>query len=103
MMGSRPSDGSPIEAGRGGAMVRRARWIIGLGLVIGLAAAAAAQSLRVYAVRHRTAEELAPLVESALGGEGRAIADRRTNQIVLTGPPRAVASALEVLAALDVR
>jgi type II secretory pathway component GspD/PulD (secretin) len=31
------------------------------------------------------------------------VADRRTNQLVLTGSPKAVAAALELLAALDVR
>jgi type II secretory pathway component HofQ len=84
-------------------MLGRARSLVAFALVIGLAASAAAQAMRVYAVRHRTAEELAPLVETALAGEGRAIADRRTNQIVLSGSPRAVASALQLLAALDVR
>jgi type II secretory pathway component GspD/PulD (secretin) len=68
-----------------------------------LAAPAAAQVVRVYEVRHRIAEELAPLVETALAGEGRVVADRRTNALVLSGSPSAVASALEILAALDVR
>jgi Flp pilus assembly secretin CpaC len=70
---------------------------------IWLAAPAAAQVVRVYEVRHRIAEELAPLVETALSGEGRVAADRRTNALVLSGSSRAVASALELLAALDVR
>src|SRR5262249_20016683 len=70
---------------------------------LALAVPAAAQVVRVYPVRHRIAEELAPLVETALAGEGRVVADRRTNALVLTGSPRAVASALEVLAVLDVR
>ncbi len=68
-----------------------------------LAAPATAQVVRVYEVRHRIAEELAPLVETALAGEGRVVADRRTNALVLSGSPSAVASALEMLAALDVR
>jgi type II secretory pathway component GspD/PulD (secretin) len=68
-----------------------------------LAAPAAAQVVRIYEVRHRTAEELAPLVETALAGEGRVAADRRTNVLVLKGAPGAVESALGLLAALDVR
>src|SRR5262245_17997874 len=70
---------------------------------LGLAVPAAAQVVRVYEVRHRIAEELAPIVATALAGEGRVVADRRTNQLVLSGSPRAVSSALELLAALDVR
>jgi type II secretory pathway component GspD/PulD (secretin) len=70
---------------------------------LALAASAAAQVVRVYEVRHRTAEELAPLVETVLSGQGRVVTDRRTNVLVLSGSPRAVASAFELLAALDVR
>jgi type II secretory pathway component HofQ len=69
----------------------------------GIAAAAAAQEMRIYAVQHRTADELAPVVASAVEGEARVIADRRTNSIVLSGSPRGVASALQLLATLDVR
>ena len=72
-------------------------------LAITLAGSAVGQTVRVYAVQHRTADELAPLVETALAGEGRVAADRRTNALVLSGSPRAVATALELLAALDVR
>ncbi|HKA14726.1 MAG TPA: secretin N-terminal domain-containing protein, partial [Myxococcota bacterium] len=68
-----------------------------------LAVPATAQVVRVYAVKHRTAEELAPLVEPAIAGEGKVIADRRTNSLVLSGSERGVASALALLGALDVR
>src|SRR5262245_22426152 len=68
-----------------------------------LAVPAAAQVMRVYEVQHRTAEALAPLVETVIAGEGRVVADRRTNVLVLSGSPRAVANALELLATLDVR
>jgi type II secretory pathway component HofQ len=68
-----------------------------------LALPAAAQVMRIYEVRHRTAEELLPMVETAMSGEGRAAADRRTNTLVLSGSRQAVESALELLAALDVR
>src|SRR5215468_5131054 len=50
-----------------------------------LAVPATAQVVRVYAVKHRTAEELAPLVEPAIAGEGKVIADRRTNSLALLG------------------
>jgi type II secretory pathway component GspD/PulD (secretin) len=84
-------------------MVRRTALLIGLALAAAFADPAAAQDVRVYEVRHRTAEELAPLAQTVLGADGRAIADPRTNQLVLSGSPRAVASALELLATLDVR
>jgi type II secretory pathway component GspD/PulD (secretin) len=71
--------------------------------VLLFAAAASAQVVRVYGVKHRTAEELAPLVASAVGGEAHVIADRRTNQLVLSGSQRAVSSALALLDTLDVR
>ena len=72
-------------------------------VVLWLALPAGAQVLHVYEVRHRTAEELLPLAETAMAGEGRVAADRRTNALVLSGSRQAVASALELLAALDVR
>ena len=86
---------------KGGTNARRTALVVIAALWI--AAPAAAQVVRVYEVRHRIAEELAPLVETVLSGEGRVVADRRTNALVLSGSPRAVASALELLAALDVR
>ncbi len=78
------------------------RWAL-VAAVLWIASAAAAQVVRVYEVQHRTAEELAPLVETAIAGQGRVVADRRTNTLVLSGSPRGVASALELLGALDVR
>ena len=81
-------------------MVRR-RLLVAVVLLY--AAAASAQVVRVYVVKHRTAEELAPLVASAVGDDARVITDRRTNQLVLSGSPRAVESALALLTTLDVR
>src|SRR5262249_36314878 len=67
---------------------RTARWLAWLAMaVLGLAEPAAAQVVHVYEVRHRIAEELAPLVETALAGEGHVVADRRTNALVLSGSP----------------
>ena len=55
------------------------------------AAPAAAQVVRIYEVQYRSAEELLPLAETALAGEGRVSADRRTNSLVLAGSGDAVA------------
>lgn len=72
-------------------------------LVAWLVLPAGAQVVHVYKVKHRTAEELLPLAETALDGEGRVIADPRTNSLVLTGSREGVRSALALFAALDVR
>ncbi|HVH20752.1 MAG TPA: secretin N-terminal domain-containing protein [Myxococcota bacterium] len=68
-----------------------------------LALPAGAQVMRVYEVRYRTAEDLLPIAETAMSGEGRAVADGRTNSIVLSGTRQAVEGALALLASLDVR
>jgi type II secretory pathway component GspD/PulD (secretin) len=68
-----------------------------------LALPAAAQVMRVYEVRYRTSEDLLPIAETAMSGEGRAVADTRTNSIVLSGPRQAVDGALALLTSLDVR
>jgi type II secretory pathway component GspD/PulD (secretin) len=72
-------------------------------LAVCLALPAGAQVMRLYEVRHRTAEELLPLAETAMSGEGRAMADRRSNTLVLSGSAQAVQGALALLASLDVR
>jgi len=72
-------------------------------LVLGLALPAVARDVHVYEVRHRLAQELVAPVETALGAEGRVVADGRTNTLVLSGDPAAVENALGILAALDVR
>jgi type II secretory pathway component GspD/PulD (secretin) len=68
-----------------------------------LAGPAAAQVTQVYQTKYRSAEELAPLAEGFLGPEGRVVADRRTNLLVLSGSRENVATALKLLAKLDVR
>jgi len=84
--------------------MQRARRLAGIAcLALALALPAFAQVFRTYEVRHRTADELLPLVETAMSGEGRAAADRRTNTLVLSGSPQAVESALALLSTLDVR
>ena len=81
--------------------MRPIAWLALAALVLG--APAAAQTVRVYQAQHRTVEELESLVAAALHGEGRVAADPRTNALVLSGSPRAVQEALDLLAVLDVR
>jgi len=71
---------------------------------VALAAAPAApgeRSVEVYRPAHRLAEELLPLAETALAGEGSAALDPGTNAVVLIGAPAAVARTLELLRAQD--
>ena len=81
-------------------MLRR---LVLVGAVLLLAAAASAQSVHVYKAKYRIAEELAPLVAGAVGGETRVVTDRRTNSLVLSGSQSDLASALALLDTLDVR
>jgi type II secretory pathway component GspD/PulD (secretin) len=74
-----------------------------VGAVLLFAAVASAQGVRVYKVKHRTAEDLAPLVATAVSGDARVMPDRRTNSLVLTGSRSDLASMLALLDALDVR
>ena len=89
-----------VGSRRGGPLLRRPLLVA---TVLLFAAVASAQGVHVYRVKHRTAEELAPLVATAVGADAHVVADRRTNQLVLSGPPRAVATALALLDTLDVR
>jgi type II secretory pathway component GspD/PulD (secretin) len=59
--------------------------------------------MQVYQPRHRTAADLLPLAETALGFEGRVAVDPHTDALVLIGPADAVAQALELLALQDRR
>jgi hypothetical protein len=52
-------------------------------------------------MQHRAAEDLLPVVETALAGEGTASVDPTTNSLVLSGEPRAIAVALQLLAMQD--
>jgi hypothetical protein len=52
-------------------------------------------------MQHRVAAELVPLVETALAGEGTASVDEATNSLVLSGEPRAIAVALQLLVVQD--
>jgi hypothetical protein len=88
----------------------RVAWALLCVCVVALCRTAAAQELCgdgevratfVYDARQRSAQELAPLAEAALGGRGSALATGTGNSILLSGDPQAVREALRVLEALD--
>jgi type II secretory pathway component GspD/PulD (secretin) len=83
---------------------RRLHTALALLALTGLLAPVAARAeMEVYHPRHRTAEDLLPLAETALGAEGRVAVDPHTNALVLIGSDEAVAQALELLALQDRR
>jgi len=72
-----------------------------LALTLGVPASGAPQA-EVYRVQHRSAEELLPYAEAALGSEGRVVVDPGTNSLVLLCErPELLRSALALLAAQD--
>jgi type II secretory pathway component GspD/PulD (secretin) len=83
----------------------RVRGIRSIGLTLLLCLLAlpvrAADVVRVYKVQHRTAEELLPLVETAMAGEGSVEADGGSNTLVLAGSSEGVAAALRLLSRAD--
>jgi type II secretory pathway component HofQ len=78
------------------AAVLAALWLLGL-------AVPAAAASRVYKAQHRTAEELLPLAQAAVGAEGSVVIDPNTNSLVILGSERAIAEALALLAQQDQR
>jgi len=83
---------------------RRLAALLACGLAVALLApldAVAERKVEVYRVQYRSADELLPLVQTALAGEGNAAVDRGTNSLILIGAPGAVAAAMEVLASQD--
>ena len=61
----------------------------------------AADVVHIYKVQHRTAEELLPLVQTAMAGGGSVAADAGSNTLVLAGSSEGVAAALALLSRLD--
>jgi len=57
--------------------------------------------MEVYDPRHRTGEDLLPVLEAVLAGEGSAAVDPHTGSIVLVGSGPVVARALELLRRQD--
>jgi hypothetical protein len=82
---------------------RTARTLVALLLALAFGApASGAPQAEVYRVQHRTAEELLPYAEAALGSEGRAVVDPGSNSLVLLCErPELLRSALALLAAQD--
>ncbi len=77
--------------------------LIAIALALGVASLAlAAPQAEVYRAQHRTADELLPYAEGALGSEGRVVVDAGTNSLVLLSE-RAdlLRSALALLASQD--
>jgi hypothetical protein len=84
--------------------VARVAGLAALLLLFSLSGAVAEQrSTEVYQAVNRTAGELLPLAESAMGEEGSATLDAGTNSIVLTGSPSVVEQALSLLRQQDRR
>ncbi len=73
---------------------------VGVALLL-VALSAGAGSLQIYVPRSRPAEELAPLVQSLLAGQGQAVADPHSGKLILSGDPEAIAQALAALRELD--
>jgi len=82
-------------------------WLVALAALIAPAARDASAEdgapgrAQVYACQYRVADELLPLAQTILAGEGQAVVDRGTNSIVLIGPPATVADAMALLAKQD--
>lgn len=88
---------------------RTTRTRIGIGFAILLALflasslAQAERKLHFYKAQHRTAEELLPIAEAALGEAGSATLDSRTNSLLLIGSAESIAAALQILAQQDTK
>ncbi|MEE8314635.1 MAG: secretin N-terminal domain-containing protein [Myxococcota bacterium] len=73
-----------------------------LALVLAAPLAARGAEFELYRPSHRSAEELAALVDPVLGAEGRAVADSGTGVLLLTGEADGLARARTLLRKLDV-
>jgi type II secretory pathway component GspD/PulD (secretin) len=83
---------------------RQGGWLlVALAIALGsVAPARGAPQAEVYRVQHRSAEELLPYAEAALGSEGRVVVDPGSNSLVLVCErPELLRSALALLAAQD--
>ena len=73
-----------------------------LALTLGAPASFARADVELYEPEHRSAHELALLLDPALGTGGRAVADPGTGALLLTGTATELGNALELLSRLDV-
>jgi hypothetical protein len=78
-------------------------WFAVLALAFALAAPPLALAeVRIYRPQHRLPAELEELAAGLMAGDGSALADPGTGNIVLKGPPALIEQALGVLTSLDV-
>ncbi len=84
-----------------GPRTRAAASLLLAALLLAAPDASAERKIELYEVRHRAAEELLPLAETALQPQGRAALDRGTGSILLIGDEASVAEALDVLRTMD--
>ncbi len=73
-----------------------------LALLLAAPLAVRGAEFELYRPSHRSAEELAALVDPVLGAGGRAVADARTGVLILTGEADGLARARALLRELDV-
>ncbi len=83
----------------------RVGWLFTLFFALLLASgpAQAERKVHLYKAQHRTAEELLPIAEAAIGSEGSATLDARTNSLLLVGSAEGIETALQVLSQQDAK
>lgn len=74
-----------------------------LAIIFASGAAQAERKMHLYKAQYRTAEELLPVVEAALGDSGSVTLDAGTNSLLLLGNAEAIALALQVLEQQDTK
>lgn len=74
-----------------------------LAIIFASGAAQAERKMHLYKAQYRTAEELLPMAEAALGDSGSATLDASTNSLLLLGNAEAIALALQVLGQQDTK
>ena len=83
--------------------MRHFRIVLALLLMLGPSSARAQRVTEVFVPNHRIAEELMPVAQAALGSEGSATLDARSNSVILIGPRGIVDEALALLKRQDRR
>ncbi len=73
-----------------------------LALTLAVPASSVSADVLLYEPKHRSADELAVLLDPALGTDGRAVADPGTGVLLLTGSEAGLGIARELLSRLDV-
>ncbi len=78
-------------------------WLATGALLFAIAGHTEERRIELYEPRARVADELLPLARAVLGGEGEAVVDSGTGQLLLIGPPARVGEALAILEQQDRR